>query len=1116
VSLGDPASQWQSEPRTTGSCGDQGIEHPRSDFGGHSGTVVGHLDDHALSFGPRRRRDAGHARQARLNGVVVEHVQQAHEQTGVRLYAQVVRIYRVHPCRAAVGKVGAGRNDDLCQEHGLGAPRVVAGQGHEVIDDPVRGSSIPLNLGHVLERPFRIPARHLLPGHIRARRDHLEHVSELMSNLDRDFAEHREAIAHRALARIAHDYQGRSGPAAPASRLLPVGLWPAAERAYRLGAPCPTGYMAAVQPDNKIGIGTVLVGKYRVSRELGRGGMAAVYEAEHVNIGKRVAIKVLAAELQSSAIVTERFFREARAAASVKSPYIVEVYDSGRLEDGRPFIAMELLEGESLYDRMARVRLIDSQATVRIIGQVAKGLTKAHAAGIVHRDLKPENIHLCKGEDGEEIAKLLDFGLAKFYAPVKTDEKTARLTREGAVFGTPAYMSPEQVKGQGTVDHRSDLWALGCMAFECLTGRPVWNTEQGVAMTFAAIAAAQLPVPSRLRPDLPAAFDGWFLKALDRDASKRFQTSKELADELAKALGAPPISLVNVTELEALEQQSQPSTDPSEQAPSSARGSGVKPAVPFAAATSPGTPRGTSDVNLLRARGSPQPSASDLVPITASEEPMSRPLRGWPLLLRVLVSMALLGAAVVGGWFAYKKWIHRFRPPPVVAVGATSARIPAVASEPVPTPPPLPEMPRWMVTIEEGQQSLAAGDPDAAMRKFKDALDAGAGAIAKSFLDQVKLGASTTGPCKMLAFSHPRLGYGGAIGRPAIAVTSKGAVVAWTDDHEQQGHDHVYSVLIDGIGRPSSRPRDLTPEADYAMRPALLSVDDRVVLLFWDKSGREPGVRVRWLDPDGRIGGMSTLVGAGRAGLFWPAMDRAPDGSFWVVWQEGRDKEGEDIFLRHLDAELKPLGPEIRATDYEPEKGRLPRVSVPTVGVSNANVFVGYALERDREHLIERMRVPMLGPDAPSTPPKGKAELGETATVNEEKIGGDYPAVACTRDACYLVWHEIDKGAQAALLDPVKGTLLWRKRFTPRGGHPAVVSSIDGQAAVAYYESSRVRLASISRDGVGTTSTFAKVTGDQPRPWIAPGRAHGEWYVAWLDLEAGHTEAFVARLQCRN
>src|SRR5580693_1326056 len=293
--------------------------------------------------------------------------------------------------------------------------------------------------------------------------------------------------------------------------------------------------MAVVQPETKIGPGVLLVGKYKVTRELGRGGMAAVYEAENVSIGKKLAVKVLAAELANSAIVIERFVREARAAASVKSPHIVEVYDSGRLEDGRPFIAMELLEGESLYDRMARVRLIDPQSTVRIIGQVAKGLMKAHAANIVHRDLKPENIHLCKTDDGDEIAKILDFGLAKFYAPVQTDEKTARLTREGAIFGTPAYMSPEQVKGEGSVDFRADLWALGCMTYECLTGRPVWNTDQGVAMTFAAIATGPIPVPSEQRPELPTTFDEWFLKCLARDANARYQTAKELADGLVKA-----------------------------------------------------------------------------------------------------------------------------------------------------------------------------------------------------------------------------------------------------------------------------------------------------------------------------------------------------------------------------------------------------------------------------------------------------------------------------------------------------------------------------------------------------------------------------------------------------
>jgi serine/threonine-protein kinase len=876
--------------------------------------------------------------------------------------------------------------------------------------------------------------------------------------------------------------------------------------------------MAAVQPETPIGIGAVLAGKYRVTRELGRGGMAAVYEAENLSIGKRVAVKVLASELANSSVVIERFFREARAAASVKSPYIVEVYDSGRLEDGRPFIAMELLEGESLYDRMARIRLIDMATTSRIIGQVAKGLMKAHAAHIVHRDLKPENIHMCKGEDGEEIAKILDFGLAKFYTPVAQDEKAARLTREGAVFGTPAYMSPEQVKGQGNVDHRADLWALGCMAYECLTGRPVWNTDQGVAMTFANIATGVLPVPSRMRPDLPPSFDTWFKKALERDPNRRFQSAKELADELAKSLNTGPISLTNLASLEELEQAVAQHAEAiasieERQAPDSSRASGVKTAEPEPPPPSSSRAR----ENAASAKELPATAAPDKPPL-ASLPPIRRGGGG-----RFVMTLAAVGAAAAGAYFLYTRVLHpaSAKPAASAATGVASASASAASAEPSASAAPLPDMPKWMATIEEGQEALATGDAEGAQRKFKDAENAGGGALARSFMDQVKLGTSTTGPCKMTAFSHPRLGYTGSLGRPTVAATSKGAVVAWTDDHEQPNHDHVYSVLIDPAGRPTTRPRDLTPEADYAMRPELLTVGDRVALLFWDKSGREPGVRVRWLDADGRIGGMSSVVGAATAGLFWPAMDRAQDGTFWVTWQQGGGSgEGDNLFIRHLDAELKPLGPELRATDYQGDKAKAQRLSVPSVAVSSQNLFLAFALERDKQHIIERLRVQMGSPEATSGltgESKGIRELGEATVVNADKVGGEFPSLACGTDACFLVWHEVDKGADAVLMDPAKGTLLWRKRFAPRGGHPAVSESADGQTAeVAFYEGGKVRLAALSRDGVGTTSTFAKVTGDQPRPWVAPGRARGEWYVAWLDVEATHTETFVARLACTN
>jgi hypothetical protein len=148
---------------------------------------------------------------------------------------------------------------------------------------------------------------------------------------------------------------------------------------------------------------------------------------------------------------------------------------------------------------------------------------------------------------------------------------------------------------------------------------------------------------------------------------------------------------------------------------------------------------------------------------------------------------------------------------------------------------------------------------------------------------------------------------------------------------------------------------------------------------------------------------------------------------------------------------------------------------------------------------------------------KKSRELADAVTVNDDKVGGDYSSMSCTKDACFLAWHEIEKGgAEAALVDPLRGTVLWRKRFAPHGGHPAVASSPEGLAEVAFYEAGHVRVAPISRDGVGASSVFARAAGDFPRPWIAPGRLRGEWLVAWLDVEGSHAEPFVARLDCHN
>ena len=931
--------------------------------------------------------------------------------------------------------------------------------------------------------------------------------------------------------------------------------------------------MRPVPNESKIPSGTLLVGKYRVTREIGRGGMAAVYEAEQTSLKKKVAVKVLASELSASTIVIERFFREARAAASIRSPYIVDVYDSGRLEDGRPFICMELLEGESLYDRMARIRLIDPETTVRVITQCAKGLLKAHAAGIVHRDLKPENIFITKSEDGEELSKLLDFGLAKFYEPVAPDQKTARLTREGAVFGTPAYMSPEQVKGQGSVDQRADLWALGCMAFECLIGRPVWNTDQGVAMTFAAIATAPIPVPSKLRPDLPQSFDAWFAKALERDPDRRFQNAKELSDALVEAFGKPSsISMVNATDLSELEQTVAmersalnlpmadgsttgpmpiaSSSDPRATGPRAAQAphpsfagstevygsghgltttggagysggyapppfpvdSGMGRALPY----NGGRPPGVSGAELMPPRAPSMVSSSQVVAL-----PPPSPLR-W-----ILSSVALVGTSIA----AFVVWSHVLRPQvfnPIVASTATAAQPSASSTGSAASSPPSNE-PKWLTAAGEAQRLFASGDTPDALRKLKEAQELGAGSMAKALADQMKVVQGSRGRCRVTAFSHPRIGVAGNAGRPAVTTVERGTLVAWTDDHEHAGHDHVWSVVVDEHGRPTSRPRDLTPEANEVGRAGLLTVNDRAVLIYWDRSGREAGVRVRWLDPDGRIGGASVLVGAGRNGHFWPAIDRAPDG-FYVVWQDDRDKEGDDIFLRKLSNDLEAQGNEVRLTDYLSVGGRNAHARVPAVAVASNTLFVTYKLEREPQHTIARMRIPLETPELqesgleerttgarPASAKHGGGldrELGDVAIVNEDKLPGDAPVIACGTEGCFVAWHGEKGGAWASMVEPAGGRVLWRKKLGDKSSHPSIGVGRDGVVEIAYFDQSRVKMAQLTRDGVGPASVVGKVTGDQPRPGLAAGRAKNEWVLAWQDQVAGHSEALASRVTC--
>jgi eukaryotic-like serine/threonine-protein kinase len=273
--------------------------------------------------------------------------------------------------------------------------------------------------------------------------------------------------------------------------------------------------------------GDYVTASVRLLRPLAQGGMGKVWVAEHLVLDTKVVVKLMSKEMEGLAGAADRFAREAAVAAQVKSPHVVQVFDSGVTGGGVTYIVMELLEGHDLGAELAaRGRMAPSEVAV-VIGQLGKALASAHRAGVIHRDIKPDNVFLCEVEGGEPFVKLLDFGTAK-------DEAHApNTTTQGQLIGTPYYMSPEQILGE-EIDVRTDIWSLGVVAFEALTGtRPFEGVTVG-AITLAIHATR--PRLTSIVPELPVALDDWFAQACARDPADRFQTARAAANALALAI----------------------------------------------------------------------------------------------------------------------------------------------------------------------------------------------------------------------------------------------------------------------------------------------------------------------------------------------------------------------------------------------------------------------------------------------------------------------------------------------------------------------------------------------------------------------------------------------------
>jgi serine/threonine-protein kinase len=433
-------------------------------------------------------------------------------------------------------------------------------------------------------------------------------------------------------------------------------------------------------------LGQLVAGRYRVVRQLGEGGMGHVYLATHEAIEKQIALKVLKPEYSAKEDIVTRFQQEAISASRIKHPNVLEVFDFGKLENGRAFLAMEFLAGNDLADELQRHGFIHTRRALRIMMQICRALASAHKAHVVHRDMKPDNVFLLRTGDGEEIVKIVDFGIAQLRNPdeeAKSKPTRRRLTKTGMIFGTPEYMAPEQAAGR-KADQRVDVYAGGIILFEMLTGAVPFTGD-----SFMAVLAAHLndPAPSMLnfRPDLEISQELHQIvdRALAKNPDERYGSMSELS---AALLGTPEGQSLQLSgELNTVTLPPPPPTGPGQAHPTRPQGSGREcDPVQSASAYASSRPAPAHGTMVASHAASPAPFVPER-PQTleaAATSDQGRPVNekkggaGW------VVALSLLGAGATAAGVLLV-W------PKLQTQQASVEPVPAVAAPPEPAPEPV-------------------------------------------------------------------------------------------------------------------------------------------------------------------------------------------------------------------------------------------------------------------------------------------------------------------------------------------------------------------------------------------------------------------------------------------
>jgi eukaryotic-like serine/threonine-protein kinase len=456
--------------------------------------------------------------------------------------------------------------------------------------------------------------------------------------------------------------------------------------------------------------GELLAGKYRVERVIGEGGMGVVLAARHEALNTNVAIKLLRSSALEHTDIVGRFIREARAAVSLRSEHVARVFDVGNLEDGRPYIVMERLEGKDLGDVIDEGPQLSIPEAVDYVMQACEAIAEAHAAGIVHRDLKPKNLFLTKAVHGRPLVKVLDFGISKI--ETQGGSREMQLTRTAEIIGSPSYMSPEQLRSSRNVDARTDIWALGVILYELLTKRVPFYAETVTELVLVVVTEQEPPVRA-LRPDCPEGLEAIVTRCLQKQPEHRFQSVVDLVQALepyahgVQATVTERVRAVASGRAQVLEraQPSAPATPASHPAMSGSASGSMPSSGPGGLPTTGPIPPAALPSSRVNVHGGTSVAWGETQSVVGPSPlgprpPASSSRTGF--IAGFVVAGLVIASTAAGGAVYYVKRSAAHAPPPAVATGDSSSLplppgrkdLPPVASATVtPTAPVAPDPP---------------------------------------------------------------------------------------------------------------------------------------------------------------------------------------------------------------------------------------------------------------------------------------------------------------------------------------------------------------------------------------------------------------------------------------